>query len=215
MSTIETYEQGDDRSSSIEIEVQQRPRKGGKGGHHGREEPTSLAELQACPMAVNCFRYMSCFQFCERLSQIQHHRELAHLFVLHLHDVQVTLAGVNFVLSPEVISEATGIPNVGEVWPKRKMLDYVYFEPYVRTAFMSHLSGVFPFRFLRGGVCSNRADCHALLYMRGKIFTGLLLSHSLVDALYPSEDDEHPGFLLPGHSEDGVRVSEAVPISAA
>ena len=88
-------------------------------------------------MAVNGFRYMSCFQFCERLAQIQHHRELARLFVLHLHDGQVTLAGVNFVLSPEVISEATGIPNVGEVWPKRKMLDYVYFEPYVRPAFIT------------------------------------------------------------------------------
>ncbi len=98
---------------------------------------------------MNGFRYMSCFQFCERLAHIQHHSELARLFVLHLHDGQVTLAGVNFVLSPEVISEATGIPNVGEVWPKRKMLDYVYFEPYVRPAFASHLSGVFPFRFLR------------------------------------------------------------------
>ena len=51
--------------------------------------------------------------------------------------------------------------------------------------------------------------------MRGKIFTGLLLSHSHVDALYLSEDDEHPGFLLPGHSEDVICVSEAVPSSAA
>ncbi len=118
MSDTETYEQGDDHSSSTEVEVQQRPRKGGKGGQHRRQEPTSLAELQACPLAMNGFRYMSCFQFCERLAQIQHHRELARLFVLHLHDGQVTLAGVNFVLSPEMISEATGIPNVGEVWPK-------------------------------------------------------------------------------------------------
>ena len=149
MSTTETYEQGDDRSSSTEVEVQQRPRRGGKGGHHKREEPTSLAELQACPLAVNCFRYMSCLQFCERLAQIQHHRELARLFVLHLHDGQVTLAGVNFVFSLEAISLATGIPNVGEVWPKRKWLDFVYFEPYVRPTFVHHLSGNFPFRFLR------------------------------------------------------------------
>ena len=34
MSTTETNEQGDDRSSSTEVETQQRPRKGGKGGHH-------------------------------------------------------------------------------------------------------------------------------------------------------------------------------------
>ena len=70
---------------------------------------------------------MSCYQFCERLSQIQHHRELARLFVLHLHDGLVTLARVNFILTPEVISEATGIPNVGEVWSKRRLLDFVHF----------------------------------------------------------------------------------------
>ena len=106
MSTTETNEQGDDRSSSSESEVQ-RPRKGGKGGHHKREEPTSLAELQACPLAVTFFWYMSCLEFCDRLAQIQHHRELARLFVLHLHDGQVTLTGVNFVFSPEMISKAT------------------------------------------------------------------------------------------------------------
>ena len=51
--------------------------------------------------------------------------------------------------------------------------------------------------------------------MRGKIFISLLLSHLHVDALYQSEDDEHPGFLLPGHSEDVIDVSEAVPSPAA
>ena len=149
MSETETYEQSDDHSSSTEVEVQRRPRKGGKGGHHKREEPTSLAELQAYPMAVTCFQYMSCYQFCERTSRIQHHRELARLFVLHLHDGHVNLAGVDFTLTPEVISHATGIPNVGEVWPKRKLLDIVHFEPYVRPPFLRHLAGVFPFRFLR------------------------------------------------------------------
>lgn len=149
MSTTETNEQGDDRSSSSDIETQRRPRRGGKGGHHRREEPTSLTELQACPLAVSCFQHMACFQFCERLSQIQHHRELARLFVLHLHDRQVTLAGVNFVFSPEAITDATGIPNVGEVWPKRKWLDLVYYEPYVRPTYVQRLSRNFPIRFLR------------------------------------------------------------------
>ena len=46
MSETETnYEQSDDQTSASEIEVQRRPHKGGKGGHHKREEPTSLAEL--------------------------------------------------------------------------------------------------------------------------------------------------------------------------
>ena len=109
MSETETYEQSDDQSSASEIEVQRRPHKGGKGGHHRREEPTSLTELQACPMAVSCFQYMSCYEFCERISRIQHHRELARLFVLHLHDGHVNLAGVDFTLTPEVIAQATGI----------------------------------------------------------------------------------------------------------
>lgn len=149
MSTTETNEQGDDRSSSSEIETQRRPCRGGKGGHHRREEPTSLTELQACPLVVSCFQHMACFQFCERLSHIQHHRDLAQLFVLHLHDRQVTLARVNFVFSPEAINDATGIPNVGEVWPKRKWLDLVYYEPYVRPTYVHHLSRNFPIKFLR------------------------------------------------------------------
>ena len=70
MSETETYEQSDDQSSAVEIEEQRQPRKGGKGGHHKREEPTYLIELQACPMAVSCFQYMSCYEFCERISRI-------------------------------------------------------------------------------------------------------------------------------------------------
>src|SRR3984885_11736515 len=145
MSDTESYEPSDDHSSATEVVVQQRFPK--KGGHHRRQEPTSLAALQACPLAMNGFRYMSCFQFCERLAHIQHHTELARLFVLHLHDGQVTLAGVNFVFSPEAITDATGIPNVGEVWLKRKWLDLVYYEPYVRPTCMHNLSETFPIKF--------------------------------------------------------------------
>ena len=100
-------------------------------------------------MAVTCFQYMSCYEFCERISRIQHHKELARLFVLHLRDGHVNLAGVDFTLTPEVIAQATGIPNVGEVWNKRKVLDSVHFEPFVIPTLMRHLTGVFPFRFLR------------------------------------------------------------------
>ena len=49
------YEQSDDRESTPEVEVPRRHHRGGKGGQHVREEPTSLAYLQACPLAVSCF----------------------------------------------------------------------------------------------------------------------------------------------------------------
>ena len=100
-----------DSDSTTELHAPRRPH---KSGRHVREEPTSLAELQACPLAMACFREQSCFQFCEMITRIHYHQELAHLFVLHLHDGQVTLAGVNFILTPETISQVTGIPNVGE-----------------------------------------------------------------------------------------------------
>ena len=97
----------------------QRPRKGRKGGKHLREEPTSMVQLQACPLAMDYFRHQSCYHFCELISQFQHHRELARLFVLHLHDGHVNLVGINFILSLETIAEATRIPNNGEQWNKR------------------------------------------------------------------------------------------------
>ena len=96
----------------------QRPRKGGKGGKHLREEPTSMVQLQACPLAMDSFRHQSCYYFCQLISQFQNHRELARLFILHLHDGHVNLAGVNFILSPETIAEATGIPNIRKQWNK-------------------------------------------------------------------------------------------------
>ena len=83
------------------------------------------------------------------ISQTQHHHELACLFVLHLHDGRVNLAGVNFILSPETIAQATGIPNIGEEWNKRKQLEKSYYEPYIRPGYMRQLSKVFPFRFLK------------------------------------------------------------------
>ena len=42
-----------DSDSTTELHAPRRPR---KGGRHVREEPTSLTKLQACPLAMACFR---------------------------------------------------------------------------------------------------------------------------------------------------------------
>ena len=72
-----------DSDSTTELHVARRPR---KGGRHVIEEPTSLTELQACPLAMACFQQQSCYQFCEMIARIHYHQELAHFFVLNLHD---------------------------------------------------------------------------------------------------------------------------------
>ena len=46
MSETETYEQSDDQASMSEVEGQRRSHRGEKGGHHKREELTSLTDLQ-------------------------------------------------------------------------------------------------------------------------------------------------------------------------
>jgi len=90
------------------------PRKTHKGGKIIREEPISLTELLACPLAISCFRHHSCYEFCEMVERVKFHHELAQLFVTHLHNGQVNLTGVSFTLSRTTISEAIGIPNIGE-----------------------------------------------------------------------------------------------------
>ena len=83
------------------------------------------------------------------MASVQFHHELAHLFVLHLHEDQAILAGVTFTLTPESVSLETGIPNIGEPWHKKKKIDRQHYEPYIKTSFLRHLNGVFPFRYLK------------------------------------------------------------------
>jgi len=61
--------------SSGERNVQ--PRRPHKGGKIIREEPISMNELLACPLATTCFRYQSCFEFCEMVERVKYHHELA------------------------------------------------------------------------------------------------------------------------------------------
>jgi len=118
MESESSYDKGEEivSDSSREMHAPRRPHKGGK---HNREEPTSLAKLLACPLAVTCFQCESCYQFCEMVERFKYHLELARLFVLHLHNGQVTLAGATWTLTPKTIAQETGIPNVGEQWYKR------------------------------------------------------------------------------------------------
>ena len=95
------------------------PRKPHKGVKIIREEPISLTEFLACPLAICCFRHHSCYEFSEMVERVKFHHELARLFVTHLDNGKVNLAGVSIMLSLAIISKATSIPNVSEQWNKR------------------------------------------------------------------------------------------------
>ena len=148
METNSCYERDEEIVSDSSQEIHA-PRKPHKGGKHIREGPTTLIELLACPLIVACFKHQSCYQFCEMVERVKYHHELATLFVLHLHNGQVNLAGVTFTLTPETIAQATGIPNVGEQWNKGQLVDRDHYEPYIKVGFQRHVSRVFPFRYLQ------------------------------------------------------------------
>ena len=59
------------------------------------------------------------------------------------------MVGVTFTLTPETISLATGIPNVGEQWHKKQKIDRQHYEPYIKASFLRQLTRVFPFRYLK------------------------------------------------------------------
>ena len=84
-----------------------------------RHEPTNTTELMASPITVVGFKHVGFFEFCEKLQRIQHHPMLIRLFINNLHDNQVTIADVTFIVSPAIISTTSGIPNVGEKWFKQ------------------------------------------------------------------------------------------------
>ena len=143
-STVHTAVMASEHSSEYEMETQsdssseeQAPRRHHKSGKHVRDEPNTLIELQACPLAMSCFQHLACFEFFQRVANVRVHHELSHLFVLHLHGGQSILAGVTFTLTPETISVATGIPNVGEQWHKKKKVERHHYEPYIKASCLS------------------------------------------------------------------------------
>ena len=134
-STVHTSVMASEDSLEYEVETQsdtaseeQAPWRHHKSGKHVRDEPNTLTELQACPLAMSCFQHLSCFEFCQRVANVQVHHELAHLFVLHLHGDRSILARVTFTLTPETVSLATDIPNVGEPWHKKQKVDRQHYE---------------------------------------------------------------------------------------
>ena len=100
------------RTSSDESQKPAKPKH--KGGRVNRFEPLDTIQITSSPMILTCFQDVGCYQFCEKVKQVQSHSNLTRLFILCLQNHQVNLAGVNFELSSESIAKAIGIPVIGE-----------------------------------------------------------------------------------------------------
>lgn len=99
-------------------------------------------------MTISYFRHLWCYDFCEQVERVQHHPELTGIFVANLRNNKVTLAGVTFIISSSIITDATRIPNVGEKWYKAQYWDEHYYEPYIKSRYRNEKKRTFPLRFL-------------------------------------------------------------------
>ena len=102
----------------------------------------------ASPLTISCFKHVGCYEFCEKVQQVQNHPKLTRLFIINLHDKQVNLAGITFELSIDAIANATGIPSVGEKSVKQANLEMSYFEPYLKPRYKDHSKSIFLFSHL-------------------------------------------------------------------
>ena len=106
-------------------------------------------DITSSPMILTCFQNVGCFQFCEKFKQVQNHPKLTRLFVLNLHKKQVNLVRVDFEISEDAISNAIGIPAIGEKWYKKAKLNKKYYEPFVNTRYREGCKAIFLFSHLK------------------------------------------------------------------
>ena len=102
----------------------------------------------ASPLTVSYFKHVGCFEFCEKVQQVQNHPELIRPFINNLHEKQVNLAGVTFEMYTNAIADSTGISSVGEKWFKQENLDMCYFEPYLKPRYKDNHKSIFNFSHL-------------------------------------------------------------------
>lgn len=110
-----------------------------------RYETSNTQELMSSPLAIKCFQHLGCFEFCELVQKVQYHLELTILFVTNLKKGQVTIVGVTFTMSTDIIEATTWIPKMGEKWFKTQELDAQLYQPYLKAPYKDIIKKIFPF----------------------------------------------------------------------
>lgn len=123
-------------------------RKNHNGGKFNRFEPLSIVDITSSPIVLTWFQNVGCYQFCEKVKKVHSRPEIMRLFVLNLHNKHVNITGIDFELSSDTISHATGLIDVGEKWFRRAKLDMTYYEPFIKPRYKEGSKRIFPFSHL-------------------------------------------------------------------
>ena len=84
------------------------------GGQVIRHEPLTTLEMMSSPLSKHCFQGVGCFPFCEKVERVKYNATLTKSISTQLKRKKVTISGITFTISNDVVVEATGIPNHGE-----------------------------------------------------------------------------------------------------
>ena len=103
-----------------------------KGGEILRYEPTHMQEIDASEFIKRSFKQVGCLGFCEKVQEVGYHYELTSLFATNFKRNKTTIAGMDFLVSTEVIALATSIPNQGEIWFKGMDLDIENYKVFLK-----------------------------------------------------------------------------------
>lgn len=68
------------------VEAEMPRRHDHKGGKRNMFEPINIRELMASPLTVSCFKHVGCFDFCERVQQVQNYLELTIILIINIHE---------------------------------------------------------------------------------------------------------------------------------
>ena len=78
------------------------------------------------------------------MQEVGYNHDLTSLFALNFKRDHVTIAGVNFMVSAEIISSATTILNEGEIWFKGMGLDLEHYNFFLKPQYKQSHSHIFP-----------------------------------------------------------------------
>ena len=89
----------------------------GKSGKINRAEPTDVGWIEKLPGCVELFQQAGWLEFFKRING--YNAEVSCKFAQCLKDDMVTFDTLKFRLTVELIAEATGVSNEGELWFKK------------------------------------------------------------------------------------------------
>jgi len=117
-----------------------------KRGEISRYEPTHMQEINASEFIKISFKQVGCLGLCNKVQGVGYNHDPTTLFSINFKRDHVTIVGVNFIVSIEIVASAIGIPNHGEIWFKGIDLDIENYKVFLKPQYKESPSHIFSSR---------------------------------------------------------------------